>query len=181
MVENSELVLIEKCRSGDSLSFGRLMQSYRQQLFSYLFRLCGAKEEAKDIMQETLIKIWEGFGRYDERQKFSSWVFTIAHNSAMDVLRKRKNEIAVSETLPDELQHSTDIHAELVNAEMKKRIIKAVDSLPVKQKEVFLLRLNSRMSFKEISELTKEPLNTVLSHMHYSVKKIKRIIENENE
>ena len=63
--------------------------------------------------------------------------------------------------------------------EAKERINHIVESLPIKQKEVFLLRVNTELSFKEISEITGEPLNTVLSHMNYSVKKIRKALENE--
>ena len=64
---------------------------------------------------------------------------------------------------------------------METQLIKALMKLPDKQREVFLLRLNGNLAFKEIAKITDEPLNTVLSHMHYAVKKLKVILRSENE
>ena len=176
MSANREQTLIERCRNGEDVAFGPLIKIYRKQLFSYLLRLSGNREDAEDLFQETLIKSWKGMNKYSELQKFSSWLFTIAHNTAMDKLRKRNKENMITEIEPDELSHASDPHKELIGKEFKNKIQKAVEFLPFKQKEVFLLRVNSEMSFKEIAQTTNEPLNTVLSHMHYSVKKIKKII-----
>jgi len=181
MSTTQEQVLIERCRSGDSSAFGQLIQTYRRQLFSYLFRLSGERTQTEDLFQETLIKTWKGIKKYNEQQKFSSWLFAIAHNTAMDNLRKRKRDEAIAEIEPDELKSESNPHHEFIRKENKLMIEKAVRNLSSKQKNVFLLRIYSGMSFKEISETTKEPINTVLSHMNYSVKKIKRILGKENE
>lgn len=176
-----EQSLITKCKNGDSSAFSPLIKIYRKQLFSYLIRLCGNREEAEDLFQNVLIKTWKGIKQYSERQKFSSWLFAIAHNTAMDALRKRKKENVFVKTEPDELQHATDPHAELIENETKKKIEKAVNSLSIKQKEVFLLRINGGMKFKEIAALTNEPINTVLSHMRYSINKIKILLGDLND
>lgn len=181
MSATQEQILIDKCRTGETAAFGPLIKIYRKQLFSYLLRLLGNREDAEDLFQEILIKCWKGINKYSEQQKFSSWLFAIAHNTAMDKLRKRNKETMITETDPDELKHSSDPHKEFIGKEISIKIQKALDLLPFKQKEVFLLRVNSGMSFKEIALTTKEPLNTVLSHMHYSVKKIKRLLWSENE
>ena len=82
---------------------------------------------------------------------------------------------------PDELKSVDDPHKEFIINEANEMIEKAITMLSIKQKEVLLLRLYGELSFKEISDLTKQPLNTVLSHMHYSVKKIRKLLGNENE
>lgn len=181
MSATHEQILIEKCRNGDSSAFGPLIQLYRRQLFSYLFKLSGERTQAEDLFQETLIKTWRGIKKYSEQQKFSSWLFSIAHNTAMDNLRLRKRDNMISEIDLDEIRSYHDAHKELINNETSAMIEKAIGLLSAKQKEVFLLRIYGEVSFKEISELTKEPLNTVLSHMHYSVKKLKKIIGKKND
>ncbi len=181
MSTTQEQILIERCRNGDASAFGPLMQLYRRQLFSYLFKLSGERTQAEDLFQETLIKTWRGIKKYSERQKFSSWLFTIAHNTAMDNLRLRKKEEMISGIDPDDLRSPNDTHKQFINDEETRMIEKAIKTLPAKQKEVFLLRIYGEVSFKEIAELTKEPINTVLSHMHYSVKKLKKIIGSKND
>ena len=78
---NNESILIQECKSGNSTAFGSLIRNYNKKLFYYIFKLSGNRELAEDIMQEILIKIWQAFPTYNEQNKFSSWLFTIAHNT----------------------------------------------------------------------------------------------------
>jgi RNA polymerase sigma-70 factor (ECF subfamily) len=181
MSTTQEQVLIERCRSGDSSAFGLLIKNYRRQLFSYLFKLSGDRTQAEDLFQEMLIKTWKGIKKYNEQQKFSSWLFTIAHNAAMDNIRKRKRDEAVSDVEPDKLKSESNPLRDIVNNETKQLLEKAVLKLSSKQKDVFLLRIYSQMSFKEIAEISGEPVNTVLSHMNYAVKKIKIELGKNND
>ncbi|MCU7495287.1 MAG: sigma-70 family RNA polymerase sigma factor [Ignavibacteria bacterium] len=176
-----ESLLIEKCRKGEHSAFRDLVKIYRRQLFSYLMRLTGDRMQAEDAFQETLIKVWKAIGKYDHKDRFSSWLFSIAHNAAMDSIRKNK--------LRGSLFHSDDIevhtsesnpYSDVVGQELREILDSIIDNLPEKQKQVFLLREHGEMSFKEISELTGEPLNTVLGHMHYAVEKIKRVLRKKN-
>ena len=176
MANSLEQNLIRRCKHGEAVAFGPLIKLYRKQLYSYLFRLFGNKLTADDAFQETLIKVWKGIEKYSEQQKFSSWLFTVAHNCAMDELRKLKNEKLFAEEDPDEQAGNDNPLGLLEKEELKKMISNAVETLTIKQKNVFLLRVESGFTFKEISEITNDPLNTVLSHMNYSLKKIKRKI-----
>ena len=177
---NNESILIQECKSGNSTAFGLLIRNYNKKLFHYLYKLSGNRELAEDIMQEILIKIWQAFPAYNEQNKFSSWLFTIAHNTSIDTIRKniKKSKHLDSNDIETVVSNENPL-TNLEVDEAKKRINNIVESLPMKQKEVFLLRMNMELSFKEISEITNEPLNTVLSHMNYSVKKIRKALENE--
>ncbi len=177
----SEEELINRCKLGDREAFSKLMRNYKDKLYGYIFRFTYNKPASDDILQEVLIKIWKGFRKYDEKQKFSSWVFTIAHNAIIDQLKtKRKYELL--ENL-EEFQSvsGSDPHESFIEDETAQMIERVIYTLPEKQREVFVLRKNSGMTFKEIAELTGEPLNTVLGHMHYAVKKLRVLFEEVNE
>ena len=178
-----EKILIEKCKSGVREAFGSLMKIYRRRLYSYLFKLTGDSADTEDVFQETLIKIWKGLPEYNNRNRFSSWIFSIAHNTAMDHLRKKMRERNFEEITDETVNfhESWDFSDELHITEIKKQIGIAVDKLSGKQKNVFLLRIHSGMSFKEIAEVTGDPLNTVLSHMRYAVIKLKKNLRMYNE
>lgn len=180
MNSENEQKLIEKCKSGDSTAFGPLIKVYHRQLLSYLFRLCGNRNRAEELFQETLIKVWKGMNTYSEQQKFFSWLFTIAHNVAMNNLRLRKRDSILVDINPDVLKSPNDPHKELVAIEQNAIVEKAIDELPVKQKRVLLLRMYGEMSFKDIAALTCEPVNTVISHMHYSVKRLRTLLGKYN-
>ncbi|UCH64396.1 MAG: sigma-70 family RNA polymerase sigma factor [Ignavibacterium sp.] len=174
--------LLKRCRSNDQAAFGSLINLYRKQLFSYLLRLSGNKMLAEDLFQETLIKVWKGLNKYNEQNKFSSWLFSIAHNVAVDSARSkevRNKHMSSSDNYT--YQSSSNPHSDFVETETREILMSAVDTLPEKQKEVFLLRLHSGMQFKEIAEITKQPLNTVLGHMHYAVSKIREKVNRAYE
>jgi len=179
MVENLVNRLIEQCREGNQAAFGELVNIYRRQLYSYLTKMCGDNESARDLFQETLIKAWKGLNKYDENEKFSSWLFSIAHNCSIDFLRKRKLRMNTFVELDEEAPAPYDFHTSFISKEFKEKLDETVNTLPHKQKQVFLMRQFGELSFKEIAEITHEPLNTVLSHMRYAVKKIKLTLGKE--
>jgi len=135
---------------------------------------------AEDLFQETLIKVWKGFKTYNERNKFSSWLFSIAHNVAVDSIRREsaKNKISSFEDVQTLASDYNPLNAYL-EKETNELVMAAVNKLSEKQKQVFLLRQHSDMTFKEISKVTNQPLNTVLGHMHYAVSGIRKKLSKE--
>lgn len=177
-----ESQLIDKCKANDGEAYRQLMKLYKNKLYGYLWRFSVSEDEADEMFQETMIKAWKGIRKYNEQKKFASWLFTIAHNVAMDFLRIRnKNTILVPiDEINDKLSKQS-IDDQMVQKEEIEKINQIVQNLSNKQRVVFLLRLNGELSYKEIAEITNEPINTVLSHMRYSIKKIKKQFDNENE
>ena len=179
MLENH---LIINCKNGDGEAFRRLMATYNAKLLGYLLKFSDCNDTAEEMFQETMIKAWKGIRKYNDQKKFSSWLFTIAHNVAMDSLRYRKNKKAIlnlDEVTNQSTHQSPD--DEVVLKETVIRINNSVQKLSDKQKQVFTLRQHGELSFKEIAKIMNEPLNTVLSHMRYAVKKIKKQLDEENE
>jgi RNA polymerase sigma-70 factor (ECF subfamily) len=174
--------LIARSQKGDGDAFGTLIGHYRRRLFTYLVRICGEKELAEDMFQETLYKAWRYLPKYHHKNKFASWLFSLAHNVAIDALRRRKarDMVFYTEEVP-ECPGATDPSSEVLANEMQKSIEHVLLQLPEKQRQVFLLRQHSDMTFKEISEMLGQPLNTVLSHMHYAVSRLKTILREQDE
>lgn len=179
MVETLENRLIERSGKGDAAAFGELVGIYRRRLYSYLIKLSGDRNAAEDIFQETLIKVWNGIKKYDDRQKFASWLFSIAHNCSIDYLRKKKLADTTFVELKEETVLTKDAQDLYSSKELKERLDIELNQLPFKQRQVFFLRQFGELSFKEIAEITKEPLNTVLSHMHYAVTKLRAALRND--
>ncbi|MEE9432368.1 MAG: RNA polymerase sigma factor [Melioribacteraceae bacterium] len=145
----SETELIESCKSGDGEAFRKLMHTSRQQLFGYLWRMGGSQYAAEEMFQETLIKVWKGIKNYNYENKFTSWLFSIAHNTAIDHIRKNKRKSNEVEIIESDLQVYADAPDEIIIKNEKfSRIEKAVHKLNEKQKEVFILRQHSGMKFK---------------------------------
>lgn len=173
--------LVKQYQRGEPSAFEVLVRRYQRPLFTFLLRLTGSRERAEDLFQETFIKVLEALPKYREKGKFGSWLFKIAYRLSVDAWRhdgfwrdrvtrtEQLDDIAVSaEGLPD---------AVVEREELLQQIEAVVAELPEKQRRVFLLRQHGGISFREISELTGEPLNTVLSHMNYAVARLRKAVE----
>lgn len=137
---------------------------------------------AEDLFQETLIRVWKGFKAYNEQNKFSSWLFSIAHNVAIDLLRSpvsKINDHPLESAIV--ITNGENPLNTLVAKEAGELVMVAVNELSEKQKQVFLLRQHSGMTFKEIAAATNQSLNTVLGHMHYAVTKIRKKMSKDYE
>lgn len=172
--------LIARSLQGESHAFKQLIGTYRRQLFGYLLKFCGDRMLAEDLMQETLIRVWKNLPGYTPQNRFSSWLFCIAHNVAVDSGRKQKIREMVVHTGELETRNDYDPHSEMVYSELKDIVDSVLCQMPEKQKNVFLLREHGGLTFKEISELTGEPLNTVLGHMHYAVEKLRKALRQKD-
>ena len=173
----SDRTLIERCRRGDANAFAELVRPWRRRLTAYLSRLCGDAAQADDLHQETLIRVWRALPSYDDRQRFGSWLFTIAHHVTIDDGRRRARVPADLTPLPQHLAaQPSDPANELMARELGQLLADAVERLPEKQRRVFLLRQHGTLKFREIAELTGEPLSTVLGHMSYATEKLRRVV-----
>lgn len=158
-----------------------MIKVYKKQLYTYLLRFSGDRTTADDLFQDTLIRVWKGLPGYKEQSKFSSWLFSIAHNTAIDEHRKNKNKLSfINDKEAGNCSAGNDQLKELEDNELKELIVDSLKHLSEKQRSVFLLRQHSGMSYKEIAETTGQNLNTVLSHMNYAVKKIRKILRDKN-
>lgn len=174
----ADRALIERCRRGDADAFAELVRPWRRRLMGYLSRACGDAAQADDLHQETLMRVWRGLPAYDDRQRFGSWLFTIAHHVTVDQARRRARE--PEHVAPAAIDRAAPAEAasELMAGELARLLAEAIDQLPEKQRHVFLLRQHGTLKFREIAELTQEPLSTVLGHMSYATDKLQRVVRN---
>ena len=172
-----DIILLKAYLNGNSKAFEFLYYRYRKQLYGYLYNLLrGSAVDPDDIFEETWLKVIDKLPGYSDDGRFSAWLFRLAHNIFIDHIRKTRNRHFQSinqEETPD--LAAPDHHRpgeDLSNLELAQEIENAVDRLSAEQKEVFLLR-QQELSFKEIADIQKCSLNTVLSRMHYAVKNLR--------
>ena len=192
-LSDEELVEIYK-KSGSNEAFETLLTRYKNSLFSFLVRMVSDRTVAEDLFQEVFLRVIKSLPDYKSKDKFKSWIFRIANNLAIDHLRsvKRKKTSSIEEEIFE--QKGRNIKVEdtlksafhgpekiLENRELQHILKNSIQSLTDEQKEIFLLRHESRMSFKEIADLLKCPLNTALGRMHCAIKKLKEKLLKELE
>jgi RNA polymerase sigma-70 factor (ECF subfamily) len=176
-------------KAGDARAFEQLVRRHRAAVFNFLLRLCGQRQRAEDLLQETWLKVIRCASTYEAKAKYTTWLYTIARNLCMDALRKESyrradsldapvgngdDERSLGEQLPSE-SAAPDRAAH--NLAVQPLIERALASLPQEQREVFILREYHGTPFKEIAEVTGVPENTVKSRMRYALEGLRRSLD----
>jgi len=167
-------VLIRRALTGDQEAFRNLRLKYSTPIFKLISRMIRSREEVEDLTQEAFIKAFTSLASFNEEYSFSTWLYKIATNNAIDYIRKRKlqtfsinkpiesEESDYSFELPDtELEPDQ----ELIAAQRKKMLDDAMDSLPAKYRQVILMRHVDEKEYQEIAKILKLPLGTVKAHI----------------
>ncbi len=164
--------LIYKSKNGDPNAFALIVDKYTSYLFSVVFRIVNVEEEAKDIVQETFIAAWQNLNKYDSsKSKLTTWLYTIATRMAFDVLRKRKEQVELTDAVFT--GHSGCVSAQMDNNEMAELIKSATKSLSPMQKVVFVLRDIESMEVSEVCEITGWSAKQIKDNLYVARKQIR--------
>ncbi len=153
-----------------------LVEKYQQQAFRLAFRMLGDEDEARDVVQESFIKIWEKFNTYNDKEKFSNWMYRIVSNRAIDSIRaqKRRPVISLEKIIPETLATTeSGIDIVLENREAGELIRSITSGLPEKQQLVFSLRDLHGLSQKEVQEISGLAEDTIKSNLYHARKAIR--------
>lgn len=171
----SDEALFMKFVEGDAASLEELVERIRAPLLRTIMRHVGNTATAEDVFQDALERVIRHKKTYDPSKPVRGWIWSIAINRSVDYLRRGGREI-FPEVLPERTDGATPESLALSRQSMS-RINAAILSLPVEQREVFLMREEAGLSFAQISEATGAPLGTVLSRMNYALKKLRDAVE----
>jgi len=181
--------LVAAFQAGDSGALGELLERHKAAVYGYLLRLTGRRDAAEDIFQEVFLKLVRDPSAYGQREKFRSWLFTVARNAAMDHFRRQgsRGEVPLQGEgdLPGPVDHVVSPEpgpeAAAVNKETGERIAAALGRLSQDQREVFYLRHYSGLSFKEIAGILGLPIGTVLARMSRAAAQLRKDLEKDTQ
>ncbi len=164
--------LVASAVSGLEGSFEELVRRYQRPISAYVYRMVGNYESALDLTQEIFIKVYNSLNRYRSEFKFSTWIYKIAHNAAVDHLRRtatREQSLVVGSEdnqfdLPIESGHPSP-EQESEQRERRGEIETVVRALPGNYRELIILRHSQDLSYEEIVEVTGLPLGTVKNRL----------------
>jgi RNA polymerase sigma-70 factor, ECF subfamily len=173
--------LLQRYRAGEVGGFNELMERYRRPLFSVIWRMVHDRNEAEDIFQETFFRVLKHHQRFDAERKFSTWLYTIATNLCRDFQRRQGRSPMTSCDAVPEAETECSSESEVFSNEVSAKLERALERLSPEQREVFLLREQAGLSFKEIAAVTHGNLNTVLGRMHLALKKLREELSDLRE
>jgi RNA polymerase sigma-70 factor (ECF subfamily) len=176
--------LMLRFRDGDVRAFEILLQRHRHSIFEFILRSVGPwnTTQAEDLTQETFLRVVKQASAYEQRAKFTTWLFTLARNLCIDASRRRKHRKAQSLDSTDEegtslLDRTASagpaVDRQVIGHQLQARLEEAIAALPEDQREVFLMRESADLSFKEIADVIGVSENTVKSRMRYALEKLR--------
>jgi RNA polymerase sigma-70 factor (ECF subfamily) len=173
--------LIDECRNGNLQNFRKLIEVSAPFAYSVSYRMLGDEDEAKDVVQESMITIWQKINRIKSSESFKTWLYKIVVNKCYDRLRKRKRnqEIRADEKFWETINNHTmsDQPSELDYAETAMIINLLTEKLSPVQKAVFVLGDIEEMSHDEISAITGMSRRNVKASLYYARKKMNEMIK----
>ncbi len=160
-------------QGGNENAYIELVNRYKDKLINFIFNYLGDIESSEDVVQETMIKLYQKKHYYKEIAKFSTWLYTIAKNLANTELRKRKqrkttllSQFSKDDKMYDLPSNDNEVGQEIQTEIVSKIIRKAVDQLSEKFKTVITLRDIQQLSYEDISEIIDVPIGTVKSRIN---------------
>jgi RNA polymerase sigma-70 factor, ECF subfamily len=168
-VQLDDRTLVARILGGDRDRFAELVSRYEKRVINYVYRITHRYEDAHDLTQEIFVKVFLALDRYDPKYQFSTWVFRIAQNSAIDALRKKSiAEVPLVRPGDDEPGKEREFaddgispYRALKNKQLTVAIDRAVGKLPPDYRELIQLRHFAELSYEEIASMKKLPLGTV--------------------
>jgi len=178
-----EQSILSAVKKGDTQRFQEIEGQYHDKLLFYLWHLVGSKDEAEDILQDVFMKAYNNLHRFDNRRPFSSWIYRIAHNEAINYLKRRNKQHIMSwediVTVKDRLDtadRETSPQEAWIRHERREEVKEALKKLSPKYREAILLRYYSDRSYEEMSEILGKPTNTVGTLLSRAKKRLLEIL-----
>ncbi len=177
--------LVARHLKGDPQAFNTLLTRYTGPLYRFILRLSGEPAVAEDLVQETCLKAWRKLSSFQAERSFKSWIFTIARNTAFDYLKKKKaipfstlnDQSILEEPFQDRIEDERPLPPELLErADRADLLEQALRELPEKTRTILLLHEGEDLTFQEIADSVREPLNTVKSRYRRALIALKEIV-----
>lgn len=173
--------LLERFLAGDGDAFERLVERYEARLYGFIERMIGDGHTAEDVFQQTFVKVALNAAAFDGRASFSTWLFRIARNTALDELRRRSRDRIVyspgGADLDDRPDRTVGTPLEkMTREEMAAEIREALEAIPFEQREAFLLKEEGELDFAEIGEVLGCGRETAKSRFRLAVGKLRQAL-----
>ncbi len=173
MASRNQSSILRKCKAGDENAFAILCEENYDYIYRVAFRILAQEEDAKDIVQETFIRVWKNISSYNEKIKFTTWLYTIVTNLCIDSLRKQKihSDIYCEEALRKvNLSNEED---QLAKKDLASIIACIANELSPKQRAIFVLRDLEGLEMEEIAKIIKLSASRVKSNLWHARKAIR--------
>ncbi len=177
-----DLNLIEAFKNGDETSFNRLILKYQQKIYWLARRMTGNHFDAEEVVQEVLMVIYKKLKGFEFRSSLYTWIYKITSTRSINFVNRRKvkESFSIDEDSFVDLKSEESITKNIEAKEKLDKLDKVLQQLPVKQREIFILRNFDEMSYQEISEITGKSVGGLKANYFHAYKKIVELMNEGN-
>jgi RNA polymerase sigma-70 factor (ECF subfamily) len=182
-MEAAELERVRRARNGDAEAFRGIVEAYSRPLWRAAFRVLGDGPAAEDAVQDAFLHAWRALDRFDEQAEFSTWLYRITINAAIDHRRERRRREARSGPLPEDFagqptvrSDAADPHRQAYWREMAGRAQDAISELPETERTAILLRHFEGCSIAEIARVLGSGENSAKQSVFRAVRKLRAVL-----
>lgn len=169
---------------GDSVAFETLFKRYREEIYALcISRTGGNKEDANDLVQETFVKVYVNLAKYDPHYTFGQWIYTIARNTFIDYVRRRRDNLSIDAIVSPSVATTSDEEPDsrLINEQHGVQLDRCMAALPEKYRQMAEMRFQRELSYEEIAEQVGLPIGTVKTQIHRARERLCRLIREQIE
>lgn len=171
--EVDDVVLMQHIARDDSAAFECLARRHKTPLLNFFVRMGVYTHQAEDLVQETLLRLWNYRKKYKPTAKFTTFLYTLARHAMLDTIRKEKRFRLFAERYQQEIPQHTD--GGMAYSRKQLDIQAALDALPEKQRTVLVLAIYQGLPYEEIADILNIPLGTVKSRIFNALTQIKKV------
>lgn len=178
--EETDIAIVQRVQGGDGDAFGLLMGRYEAKLSRYLGRFLQNEDAITDVLQDALIKAYVNIQSFDSTYSFSSWIYRIAHNEAVNAIKKKKSTPFSwfdPEALVPYFVQQNDTEKMIDNEVLKTQIDLVLSELPSMYREILILSFYEELSYKEIALVLKIPISSVGVRINRAKKKAYELVQ----
>lgn len=172
---DNQLVLLFMQENRREIAFTEIMNRYGRKVYFHVRNMLPSHEDADDAAQNTFVKVWGNLEKFKGDSQLYSWIYRIATNEALTILRKQKRNVSLEDVLPETLVSSQGSSETPESISLKLR--EAMSALPLKQKMVFYMKYFEELSYEQISEITETSVGALKASFFHAVKKIEQYLE----
>ena len=176
---DTEARLIEQAQNGDRNAFGELVRRYYQGVVLVVARMCGDTGLAEAAAQEAFLRAWVNLPSYQPRGSLRNWLYRIAINAALDVLRRKPEETLEDDEALMVTDQAAGPEMALIEKERVALLQQAMHSLPDAARSVIVLREYGGLSYQEIADALDVPVGTVMSRLNYARNRLREILKGQ--
>lgn len=176
---DNDLELVERCRNGDRAAIELLVHRYQRPVYNAAYRLLGNTDDARDITQTVFMKVFEQLNDYDSRYRFFSWIYRIAVNESLNMLRKTSREQPISGV--ETIAADTNPERETDQSVLSDRVQASLMQMDAGDRAVLVLRHFLDCSYRDISGVLGIPEKTVKSRLYSARQRLRGLVQKWHE